>query len=328
MTAKKALITGIGGQDGSYLAEYLLSLGYEVHGLIRRNSVPEQQESRISFLGDSIQTHYSDLGDPSSIGSVISKVNPDEIYNLAAQSHVRVSFEIPQFTVRTNAEGTLNVLDAALKFAPEARLYQASSSEMFGDSVDEDGFQRETTPMTPVSPYGCAKLFSYHLIRNYRSSYGMFAANGILFNHESPRRGSNFVTSKIVKTAVQIKLGLTSELVLGNLDSHRDWGHSRDYVRAMHAILNHAIPDDFVISTGRTASVREFLDLTFGQLNLDWSQYVRQDEKYLRPQELPYLKGDSSKARSALGWEPKESLETLVEEMIESWMSVLQRDVS
>lgn len=328
MTAKKALITGIGGQDGSYLAEYLLGLGYEVHGLIRRNSVPEQQESRISFLGDSIQTHYSDLGDPSSIGSVISKVNPDEIYNLAAQSHVRVSFEIPQFTVRTNAEGTLNVLDAALKFAPEARLYQASSSEMFGDSVDEDGFQRETTPMTPVSPYGCAKLFSYHLIRNYRASYGMFAANGILFNHESPRRGSNFVTSKIVKTAVQIKLGLTSELVLGNLDSHRDWGHSRDYVRAMHAILNHAIPDDFVISTGRTASVREFLDLTFGQLNLDWSQYVRQDEKYLRPQELPYLKGDSSKARSALGWEPKESLETLVEEMIESWMSVLQRDVS
>ena len=328
MTAKKALITGIGGQDGSYLAEYLLGLGYEVHGLIRRNSVPEQQESRISFLGDSIQTHYSDLGDPSSIGSVISKVNPDEIYNLAAQSHVRVSFEIPQFTVRTNAEGTLNVLDAALKFAPEARLYQASSSEMFGDSVDEDGFQRETTPMTPVSPYGCAKLFSYHLIRNYRASYGMFAANGILFNHESPRRGSNFVTSKIVKTAVQIKLGLTSELVLGNLDSHRDWGHSRDYVRAMHAILNHAIPDDFVISTGRTASVREFLDLTFGQLNLDWSQYVRQDEKYLRPQELPYLKGDSSKARSTLGWEPKESLETLVEEMIESWMSVLQRDVS
>jgi GDPmannose 4,6-dehydratase len=211
-----------------------------------------------------------------------------------------------------------------LKFCPDARFYQASSSEMFGDSVDDDGFQRETTPMTPVSPYGCAKLFSYHLVRNYRASYGMFAANGILFNHESPRRGSNFVTSKIVKTAVQIKLGLAKELVLGNLDSHRDWGHSRDYVRAMHAILNHKSPDDFVIATGRTTSVREFLDLTFKKLDLDWSEFVRQDPKYLRPQELPYLKGDASKAKAVLGWEARESLETLVEEMIESWMAALE----
>lgn len=320
---KRALITGIGGQDGSYLAELLLGLGYEVHGLVRRNSVPEQQESRLDFLGERVSTHYSDLGDPSSLGRIIDHVQPDEIYNLAAQSHVRISFEIPQFTVRTNAEGTLNVLDAMLRFAPDAKIYQASSSEMFGNSVDDDGYQRETTPMTPVSPYGCAKLFSYHLVRNYRAAYGLFASNGILFNHESPRRGSNFVTSKIVKTAVQIKLGLASELVMGNLDSHRDWGHSRDYVRAMHAILNHSEPGDFVVSTGKTTSVREFLELTFSKLDLEWQKYVRQDEKYMRPQELPYLRGDSSKARRTLGWEPIETLDTLVEEMIESWMAAL-----
>ena len=320
---KRALITGIGGQDGSYLAELLISKGYEVHGLVRRNSVPEQQESRIDFLGEQVRTHYSDLGDSSSLGRIIENIEPDEIYNLAAQSHVRISFEIPQFTVRTNAEGTLNVLDAMLRFAPDAKFYQASSSEMFGDSVDDDGYQRESTPMTPVSPYGCAKLFSYHIVRNYRASYGLFASNGILFNHESPRRGSNFVTSKIVKTAVQIKLGLASELVMGNLDSRRDWGHSRDYVKAMHAILNHSEPEDFVVSTGRTTSVREFLDLTFSKLDLEWQKYVRQDERYMRPQELPYLRGDSSKARSILGWEPTETLDTLVEEMIESWMAAL-----
>ena len=320
---KRALITGIGGQDGSYLAELLISKGYEVHGLVRRNSVPEQQESRIDSLGEQVRTHYSDLGDPSSLGRIIENIQPDEIYNLAAQSHVRISFEIPQFTVKTNAEGTLNVLDAMLRFAPDAKFYQASSSEMFGDSVDDDGYQRESTPMTPVSPYGCAKLFSYHIVRNYRASYGLFASNGILFNHESPRRGSNFVTSKIVKTAVQIKLGLASELVMGNLDSRRDWGHSRDYVKAMHAILNHSEPEDFVVSTGRTTSVREFLDLTFSKLDLEWQKYVRQDERYMRPQELPYLRGDSSKARSILGWEPTETLDTLVEEMIESWMAAL-----
>ena len=320
---KRALITGIGGQDGSYLAELLISKGYEVHGLVRRNSVPEQQESRIDFLGEQVRTHYSDLGDSSSLGRIIENIEPDEIYNLAAQSHVRISFEIPQFTVKTNAEGTLNVLDAMLRFAPDAKFYQASSSEMFGDSVDDDGYQRESTPMTPVSPYGCAKLFSYHIVRNYRASYGLFASNGILFNHESPRRGSNFVTSKIVKTAVQIKLGLASELVMGNLDSRRDWGHSRDYVKAMHAILNHSEPEDFVVSTGRTTSVREFLDLTFSKLDLEWQKYVRQDERYMRPQELPYLRGDSSKARSILGWEPTETLDTLVEEMIESWMAAL-----
>jgi len=320
---KRALITGIGGQDGSYLAELLISKGYEVHGLVRRNSVPEQQESRIDFLGEEVRTHYSDLGDASSLGRIIQTIEPDEIYNLAAQSHVRISFEIPQFTVRTNAEGTLNMLDAMLRFARDAKFYQASSSEMFGDSVDEDGYQRESTPMTPVSPYGCAKLFSYHIVRNYRASYGLFASNGILFNHESPRRGSNFVTSKIVKTAVQIKLGIASELVMGNLDSHRDWGHSRDYVRAMHAIVNHSEPEDFVISTGRTTSVREFLDLTFSKLDLDWQKYVRQDERYMRPQELPYLRGDSSKARRILGWEPTETLDTLVEEMIESWLAAL-----
>ena len=243
---KKAFITGISGQDGSYLAEYLLSLGYEVHGIVRRNSVCEHQQSRLDHIRDEIQVYYGDLLDVSSLNRVLGEVKPDEVYNLASQSHVRISFDVPQFTVQTNALGAMNVLQACRENCPDTHFYQASSSEMFGNSVDEDGCQRETTPMHPVSPYGCAKLFAYSIVRNYRHSYKMFAANGILFNHESPRRGSNFVTNKVVKGAVAIKKGKAEGLELGNMDSHRDWGHSRDYVRAMHAILNHGEPDDFV----------------------------------------------------------------------------------
>jgi GDPmannose 4,6-dehydratase len=325
MSPRIALITGISGQDGSYLAEHLLELGYSVHGLVRRNSVPEHQESRISHLSKHIISHYSDMSDLNGLSRLIELVKPDEIYNLAAQSHVRISFEIPYFTGVTNALGPIAILDILKDRYPEVRFYQASSSEMFGDSVDEDLFQRETTPMHPVSPYGCAKLYGYHITRNYRKSYGIFASNGILFNHESPRRGSNFVTSKIIKTAVQIKMGLAEEIVLGNLDSYRDWGHSRDYVRAMHLILNHHTPDDFVVATGETRSVRDLLDLVFTSLDLNYRDYVKTDERFKRPEELPYLRGDSSKIRQILGWEPEISFEEMINEMVTFWSQVLTR---
>ena len=316
---RTALITGIAGQDGSYLSELLLEKGYEVHGIVRRNSVPEHQESRLDFLGDSITCHYADLLDVGSLYRLIELVKPDEIYNLAAQSHVRISYEIPQFTASTNAMGVLNLLDAIRMTNSKIKFYQASSSEMFGSSVDSDGFQRETTPMHPVSPYGCAKLYAYSITRNYRAAYGLFAVNGILFNHESPRRGSNFVTSKVIKTAVEIKYGLRNSLVMGNLDSYRDWGHSRDYVRAMHAIINHETPEDFVVATGQTRSVRDLLELTFSNLGMNYLEYVTQDKKYMRPEELPYLKGDATKIKSALGWEPHVTFDELVREMIEFW---------
>ena len=320
---KKAFITGIGGQDGSYLAEYLVSQGYEVHGIVRRNSVPEHQQSRIEGIRDQINVTYGDLLDQSSIERVLDKVQPDEIYNIAAQSHVRVSYDIPQFTAQTNAVGVLNVLEAYRRSCPWARFYQASSSEMFGSSVDEDGYQRETTRMTPVSPYGCTKVFGYNIVRNYRNAYNLHASNGILFNHESPRRGSNFVTNKVVKTAVQIKLGLAKELELGNLDAYRDWGHSKDYVRAMHLILQQDQPGDWVVATGETRSVREMCKYVFESLGLDYQEYVIQNLKFLRPEELPYLKGDSSRIR-ALGWKPEYTFETMMDEMIEYWMNVLK----
>lgn len=323
MTARKALITGVAGQDGSYLTEHLVSMGYEVHGLVRRNSVPEHQESRVDHLAGQFSAYYSDLLDMGSLIRLLGSIAPDEVYNLGAQSHVRISFDIPEFTVQTNALGPLHVLEALRVLGLESRYYQASSSEMFGDSVDADLFQRETTPMHPVSPYGCAKLFGYHITRNYRKAYGMFAANGILFNHESPRRGSNFVTSKIIKTAVQIKLGLAHELVLGNLDSQRDWGHSRDYVRAMHLILNHSEPDDFVVATGTTRSVRQLLDLTFGQLGMNYENFVKQDSKFMRPEELLYLRGDASKITKVLGWEPSLSFEDMIAEMTSFWFDKL-----
>ena len=322
---KRALITGIGGQDGSYLAEHLLETGYEVHGLIRRNSVPEHQESRLSHITKDVFVYYADMNDVTGIERVLNKVQPEVIYNLAAQSHVRISFEIPNLTSQINAIGTLNILELIRNNNLKSKFYQASSSEMFGSSVDPDGFQRETTPMNPVSPYGCAKLFAYHLTRSYRDSYSLFCSNGVLFNHESPRRGSNFVTSKVIKTAVEIKLGLKKDLVLGNLDSHRDWGHSYDYVRAMKLIMDHDEPDDFVVSTGITRSVRDLLKIVFTSLDLNYEQFVKQDEKYLRPKELPYLKGDSSKIRSILGWKPVITFEDMIIEMVKFWYDTLSQ---
>jgi len=317
---KKALITGIGGQDGSYLAEHLLNLGYEVHGILRRHSVAENQNSRLHHVSERIHTHYGDMLDVPSISRILSCVMPDEIYNLAAMSHVRISFDMPSFTIQTNAMGVLNILEVYRNVCPSAKFYQASSSEMFGNSVDDDGVQRLTTPMNPVSPYGCAKVMGYNLVRHYRNAYGLHACNGILFNHESPRRGTNFVTNKVVKTAVQIKKGIVNELQLGNLDSHRDWGHSKDYVKAMHRILNHENADEFIIATGKTHSVRDLCRYVFASLDMDYEDYVVQNKKYMRPEELKYLKGDPSKANDLLEWVPEYTFETMLDEMIDFWM--------
>ena len=320
---KKAFITGINGQDGSYLAEYLLNLGYEVHGMVRRNSVSESQQSRFTDdLREKLTISYGDLLDQSSMERLLDKIQPDEIYNLAAQSHVRISFDIPQFTAQTNAIGVLNIMEAYRRSCPTAKFYQASSSEMFGNSVDGDGFQRETTPMHPVSPYGCSKLFGYSLVRNYRHCYKLHAVNGILFNHESPRRGSNFVTSKVVKTAVNIKLGIEKTLELGNIESYRDWGHSKDYVRAMHMMLNHTSADDFVVSTMQTHSVLDMVKYVFNRLDLDYTKYVVQNSKFLRPEELKYLKGDSTKIRQTLGWLPDYTFETLMDDMVDCNLNI------
>jgi GDPmannose 4,6-dehydratase len=323
--SKKAFITGIGGQDGSYLAEYLIELGYEVYGIIRRNSVTENQQSRIEGIREGINVYYGDLLDQGSLERLLSDIQPDEIYNLAAQSHVRVSYDIPQFTVQTNAIGVLNILEAYRRACPNSKFYQASSSEMFGSSVDSDGFQRETTLMNPVSPYGCSKVFGYNIVRNYRNAYKLHACNGILFNHESPRRGSNFVTNKVVKTAVEIKLGLKDKLELGNLDSYRDWGHSKDYVKAMHLIINHPEPDDFVVSTMVTHSVREMVDYVFKKLDLNPDEFVKQNNKFIRPEELDYLKGDSTKIRETLGWVPEYTFESMLDEMVEYWFNYFKK---
>ena len=317
---KKAFITGIAGQDGSYLAEYLLGLGYEVHGVVRRNSTPEHQSSRIEFDLKNLNIYYGDLLDISGLERLLNKIQPDEIYNLAAQSHVRISYDIPQFTVQSNALGVLNILEVYRNSCPNAKFYQASSSEMFGSSVDSDGFQRETTPFKPVSPYGCSKVFGFNIVHNYRHAYKLHASNGILFNHESPRRGSNFVTNKVVKGAVQVKKGLARNLELGNMDSYRDWGHSKDYVKAMHMIINHEIPEDFVVATGKTHSVREMTEYVFSKLGLDYREYVVQNPIFLRPEELPYLKGDCSKLKSTFNWVPEYTFESMMDEMIDFWM--------
>ena len=315
---KTAQITGISGQDGSYLSEYLLSKGYEVHGIVRRNSVAENQDSRIAHLD--VTCHYGDLSDIHSLHRIVSEVKPDEVYNLGAQSHVRVSFDVPAFTIQTNAIGVLNILEVCRVHVPNVKFYQASSSEMFGNSVDDDGYQRKTTPMMPTSPYGCAKVMGYNLVRHYRAAYGMHTCNGILFNHESPRRGSNFVTNKIVKGAVEIKKGLRKDLALGNLRASRDWGHSKDYVRAMHKIINHEEADDWTVATGESRTIEDMCDVTFSILDLDYKDYVTQDPRYFRPQELNFLRGDSYEIREKLDWKPEYTFNSMVEEMVDYWM--------
>jgi GDPmannose 4,6-dehydratase len=325
MSFKKALIIGANGQDASYLAELLIDKNYEVHGTIRRNSVPESQTTRIEHLHSKnlISLHYADLTDPISIESTIKKIQPDEIYHLAAQSHVQISFDLPHYTLEVNGCGTLSVLESVRRFSPHSKVYHAATSEMFGNSKDSDGYQRETTPMIPVSPYGCSKLYAHTLCRNYSQAYNIFACSGILFNHESPRRGINFVTNKVALEAAKIKLGLSKQLCLGNLDAHRDWGHAKDYVEAMWLMLQQPSPEAYVIATGETRTVREMTNYVFQFLDLDFEKSVKTDEKYLRPEELHYLRGDSSKAKKELKWNPKISFHNMMDEMILYWMDKL-----
>ena len=322
MSKKVALILGINGQDGSYLAEFLLEKKYEVWGGIKRNSVAENQTSRLDSIYSQLmgKLQYADLTDLASLISLIQQSQPDEIYNLAAQSHVRISFDQPIYTTLATGLGVLNLLEAIRLIKPDVKFYQASSSEMFGNCIDSDGFQRESTPMNPVSPYGCAKVYGYNITRNYRNSYNLFAANGILFNHESPRRGTNFVTNKVAKEAVKIKKGLSKELKLGNLHATRDWGHAKDYAKAMWLILQQKTPDDYVCATGIYYSVKDLVEYTFSKLGLDWEKYVKIDQKYFRPEELEDLKGDSSKLRK-LGWKPEYTFQTMMDEMIEYWLN-------
>ncbi|MBK8150699.1 MAG: GDP-mannose 4,6-dehydratase [Acidobacteria bacterium] len=321
---KKTLITGINGQDGSYLAEFLLEKGYEVHGILKRNSVAETQTTRIEHIRDRINLYYADITDLSSLIYVIKEIQPDELYHLAAQSHVRISFDQPIYTANATGLSTVNVLEAVRLMKPDIRVYQASSSEMFGNSIDSDGYQREKTPMNPVSPYGCAKVFSYHLARNYRNAYKLFVSNGILFNHESPRRGTNFVTNKVCKEAVRIFYGQTERLELGNLQATRDWGHAKDYVKAMWQILQLDSPDDFVCATGISKSVQDLVEYVFGRLNLDWKERVFVNQRYLRPEELHNLKGDSTKLRNRTGWQPEYTFETMLDEMVDYWVEELK----
>jgi len=318
-----ALITGINGQDGSYLAELLLEKGYEVVGILKRNSICETQTTRIEHIRKDLELEYADMTDLASLVKVLKLHKPDEIYNLASQSHVRISFDQPLYTANATGLGVLNLLEAIRITDYNIKMYQASSSEMFGNNINEDGFQNEKTPMSPVSPYGCAKLFGHHMGKNYRHSYGMFVSNGILFNHESPRRGENFVTNKICREVVRIKKGLTEKLPLGNLDASRDWGHAKDYVQAMWLMLQENEPDDFVCATGLTHTVREFCDMAFKILDLDYRDYVTIEPRYLRPEELNILKGDSSKAYDKLGWKYIIKFEEIVEEMVEHWCNVL-----
>jgi GDPmannose 4,6-dehydratase len=319
---KKALILGISGQDGSFLSELLIEKKYEVHGVVRRHSVAENQSSRISSL-EKIILHYGDIQDSLSLLNIIKKTQPETIYNLAAMSHVRISFDIPSYTIQTNGIGVLNILEILRYEFPKIKYYQASSSEMFGNSIDEDGFQRLSTPMNPASPYGCSKLLAYNLVRHYRIAYNLHLCNGILFNHESFKRGSNFVTSKIIKTAIEIKKGLKKELILGNLDSYRDWGHSKDYVRAIYQITNYEKPLDWIVSTGETRSIRELCKLVFDRLGMNYLDYVKQDKKYMRAEELKYLKGDNSKIKEILKWKPEILFEEMIDETINYWKNII-----
>ncbi len=325
---KKALITGITGQDGSYLAELLLSKGYEVHGIIRRSS--SFNTARIDHLykdlhDDDVRLylHYGDLSDGVGLREIVSKIAPDEVYNLAAQSHVRVSFDTPVYSANVDALGTMRLLEIIRDVNPDIRFYQASSSEMYGKVRETP--QKETTPFYPRSPYACAKVFSYWQTVNYRESYDMYCCNGILFNHESPRRGETFVTRKITRAATRIKLGLQDKLYLGNLDAKRDWGFAGDYVEAMWLMLQQDKPDDYVVATGETYSVREFLEETFAQLELDWEKYVEQDPRYMRPAEVDLLLGDATKAKENLNWQPKTDFKSLVKMMVDSDMKLAQQ---
>lgn len=313
-----ALLTGITGQDGSYLAELLLAKGYDVHGIVRRSS--SFATGRIDHIFDKLHLHYGDLTDAGSLCRVVKLCQPDEVYNLGAQSHVRVSFDIPQYTYESIATGTLNMLEAVRQFAPEARFYQASSSEMFGNSP---GPQNEQTPFTPCSPYACAKVAAFHQVVNYRQSYGMFAANGILFNHESPRRGETFLTRKVTKAAARIAAGLQDTIYLGNLAAARDWGYAGDYVEAMWLMLQHDIPDDFVIGTGETHAVVEWLDLVFRKAGLNYNDHVEFDGRLKRPAEVNFLQADASKAERVLEWRPKVKFHQLAEMMLHADMGEL-----
>jgi GDPmannose 4,6-dehydratase len=325
--SKKALITGITGQDGSYLAELLLSKGYEVHGIIRRAST--FNTSRLEHLYTdphtrkaALKLHYGDLSDASALARLIGRITPDEIYNLAAQSHVRVSFDSPEYTTDITATGAVRLLEAIRETGIKPRFYQASSSEMFGKAREIP--QRETTPFYPRSPYGCAKVYAYWITVNYRESYGLFACNGILFNHESPRRGETFVTRKITRAIAHIVTGLQDKLYLGNLDAKRDWGYAQEYVEAMWLMLQQAKPDDYVVATGETHSVREFLEAAFAHAGLDWRKYVEIDPNYYRPTEVDLLVGDASKAKKQLGWEPKTKFNDLVKLMVDADMQMVK----
>ena len=327
---KKALITGITGQDGSYLAELLLSKGYEVYGIVRRTS--SFSTGRIDHIyadphsNSKLKLVYGDLNDSSSLAEIIHSVMPDEIYNLGAQSHVRVSFDIPEYTGDVTGMGTQRLLEAIRRTGSKAKFYQASSSEMFGKVVETP--QKETTPFYPRSPYACAKVYSYWITVNYRESYNIFACNGILFNHESPRRGETFVTRKITRAATRIKLGLQDKLYLGNLDAKRDWGFAGDFAEAMWLMLQQDKADDYVIATGETHSVKEFLQETFSLLDLDWQKYVEFDQKYVRPTEVELLLGDASKARKELNWSPKITFKSLVKMMVDSDMILAKKEVA
>ena len=324
-TKKVALITGITGQDGSYLAEFLIDKGYEVHGLVRRASTFNRIRIEKYFDRDnypdggsehSFFLHYADLSDSSSIFHALQKIMPDEIYNLGAQSHVGISFDTPEYTADVTGIGTLRLLESVRSLGLDCKFYQAGSSEMFG--LVQENPQSETTPFYPRSPYGAAKVYSHWIAKNYRESYDMFISNGILFNHESHRRGENFVTRKITLGATAISLGLQKELILGNLEAKRDWGYAKDFVEGMWLMLQQDEPDDYVLATGETKSVREFCEIVFDILDLDMEKYVRSDKKFFRPAEVEYLRGDASKARKKLNWEPKTSLNELAQLMVES----------
>ncbi|MGO9620552.1 MAG: GDP-mannose 4,6-dehydratase [Desulfobaccales bacterium] len=322
---KKALITGITGQDGSYLAELLLGKGYEVHGLIRRSSTFNTR--RIDHLytdsheaGARLFLHYGDLSDAGQLSHLIYDIQPGEIYHLAAQSHVRVSFDLPEYTGEITGLGVIRLLEAVRRSGIKSRFYQASSSELYGDAPPP---QNEETPMRPRSPYAVAKLYGYWMVRNYREAYGLFAVNGILFNHESPRRGETFVTRKITRAVARIKLGLQQKLFLGNMEARRDWGYAPDYVEGMWLMLQQDSPEDYVLATGETHSVREFLEAAFTYQDLDWRQYVEIDPRYYRPTEVDVLLGDASKARERLGWQPRVSFGELVRLMVDADLQAL-----